>query len=231
MRFPIMNSDGLSRSVCPHLRRALLVLLLGATGLACGGDGTGGPTGGGTWPVPDLAGLTIAPSASAEVAALAGPSGAAINDSTVTLTNARTGESTSSLASALGAFVGTVDSRPGDTIEVRLHYDGQDTEPALTTLPSATDAITIADVSARMNRDGGMTGVTGTFTTSLGHRPTARAFSTSGVARVSDSALDGAPNVFMVLLEAEIGETVIVHLYDAEDPSTTTEYVEVTVTP
>lgn len=199
--------------------------------VACGGGGDGGPIGGGTWPVPDLAGMTQAPSASATTFAVAAPAGGAEARAIVRLSNRRTDDASETTASDVGAFVGTLDARPGDTLEVRLSYGGKDTEPATVILPAATDRIAITDVRARRNRDGGQTGVTGRFTTSLGHRPTVRAFTKDGVARVSDSAVEGDPNMFELRLDASLGETVIVHAFDGDDPSVTTDYVEVTVTP
>lgn len=209
----------------------VLAAAIALTVVACGGGGDGGPTGGGTWPVPDLAGMTQAPSVSAQTFAVAAPAGGAQAGSSVELSNARTGATSTSTASDVGAFVGGLEARPGDTLEVRLNYDGRDTEPATVTLPAATDRITISNVLARRNRDGGETGVTGRFTTTLGHRPTVRVFTKTGTARVSDSAVEGNPNLFEVRLDAAVGETVIVHAFDGDDPLITTEYVEIVVTP
>ena len=208
-----------------------LSLALVLTLAACG-DGTKDPTGSGTWPVVDLVDVTIAPSALGNAFAMAGPDGAVVDGAEVRLTLARTGTEVRANATAAGAFVGRVnDAQPGDELEVRLAYDGGVSVPARIDLPAASDAITISGVYARKNLDGNQVGVGGTFTTTLGERPRFRAFTAAGIARVSDSPLDGNPDVFLIRLDAELGETVVVHGFDRNDASITTEFIEVVVTP
>ena len=208
------------------------VLLATTTLVGCGGDGTSDPTGSGTWPVVDLVDVTTAPSALRTAFAIAGPNGAVVDGAEVRLSLPRTGVEVRAGATDAGAFVGRVtDAQPGDTLEVRLAYDGKVSVPAQIELPPPTDTITMANVTARKNLDGNQVGVGGTFTTTLGQRPRFRAFTAAGTARVSDSPLDGNPNIFLIRLDAELGETIVVHGFDRDDPSITTQFIEVVVTP